>query len=100
MKLESRRISKTAAITPPEILNGSTPENWLSFSFRYGGIGMTNVRQSGVYRRDGWEFNFRPFLKQFLFSQRGSCYTAWAKNRTNLRNSTVGKIKIIQELEN
>jgi len=55
-----------------------------------------NLIRSGHYRLMGYSFDFRPFLKKYLYKQYGQWHEAYAPNKTTLRQVTYGKIdKII-----
>lgn len=98
MKLESYKFSTSATPTPPDILSGRTPEQFLAEKYQQGCMfGLDHLQKSGVYLLAGWSFNFRPFMKQFLVKQHDEWHEVWAMNKTSLRKSLYGRIEKIVE---
>ena len=58
-----------------------------------------NLIRFGCYKLMGYQYDFRPFLKKYLYKQYGSWYEAYAPNKTLLRQVTYGRIEQIIELE-
>jgi len=97
--MDSVKFSSCATSNPPDILEGLEPEAFLTkkynskFSF-----GLNNLHKSGVYKENGWAFNFRPYLKRYVFKQYDQWHEIFAPNKTALRASICGKILKIVEL--
>lgn len=60
-------------------------------------FGVDNITRNGVYREMGYKYDFRPFLRHFVYKQYGSWYESYAINKTNLRHLVYGKIDAIIE---
>lgn len=99
-KLTSYKFSSTATDTLPNILNGKTTMEFLQSKFQKGCMfGLDNLQKSGVYRFMGWEFDFRPYMKNFIVKQYGNWQECWAPNKTSLRRSMYGRIEKIVEIQ-
>lgn len=72
---------------------------WIKARYQDGGyqFGLDNLKSYGVYRLQGWNFNFRPYLKRFVYLQYGQWQECHAPNRTLLRKVVHGKIDQILE---
>lgn len=57
-----------------------------------------NLIRYGYYRLMGYQYNFRPHLKKFLYKQYGDWQEAYAPNKTALRKAVYGRIDKIVEL--
>jgi hypothetical protein len=55
---------------------------------------------SGCYKSLGYLYDFRPFLKRFVYKQYGTWSEAYAPNKTALRRVVHGKIDEIFEVPN
>ena len=67
--------------------------NYISFQ----NFGNDNLRKEGIYKLNGWAFDFRPFMKRYLVNQYGQWQEYYAPNKSLLRKSTYGKITEIIE---
>ena len=73
----------------PEIEN---PNEWLKKNY----INSDNVSRYGYYKLMGYQFNFRPYLKLYIYKQYEQWSEIYAPNKTMLRKKVYGKIdKII-----
>jgi hypothetical protein len=57
-----------------------------------------NLIRSGVYKLMGYVYDFKPYLKKYLYKQYGDWQEAYAPNKTTLRKVVYGKIDKIIEL--
>ena len=57
-----------------------------------------NLIRFGHYKLMGYKYDFRPFLKLYLYKQYGQWNEAFAPNKTTLRNVIGGTITQIKEL--
>lgn len=57
-----------------------------------------NLINYGCYKLMGYKYDFRPFLKLFLYKQHGQWREAFAPNKTILRKVIFSKIDQIKEL--
>ncbi len=57
-----------------------------------------NLLKYGVYRLMGYEYNFRPYLKKYLYKQYGGWVEVYAPNKTLLRRTIYGRINKIVEI--
>ena len=93
MEIQGHKFSECAAEICPDVLQGKTPGVWLKGKYTKGCIfGLEDLKRTGFYRIDGWEFYFGAYLKQFIIRQWGSYEKQYAPNKTALRNSTFGRI--------
>lgn len=60
--------------------------------------GNDNLMRSGVYKLMGYAYNFRPYLKQFVYKQYGSWHEIFAPNKTTVRKIIYGSIDKIVEV--
>lgn len=58
-----------------------------------------NLLRFGYYKLMGYLYDFKPYLKKYLYKQYGSWHEVYAPNKTLLRQATYGKIDKIIELE-
>lgn len=56
-----------------------------------------NLIRYGCYKSMGYSYDFRPYLKQFLYKQYGIWHEAYAPNKTTLRKVIYGRIDEIIE---
>lgn len=52
----------------------------------------------GYYNLLGYRYDFRPYLKKYLYKQYGVWHEVYAPNRTKLRSVIYGKIDKIVEI--
>ena len=57
-----------------------------------------NLINYGYYKLMGYRYDFRDYLKKYLYKQRGSWAEAYAPNKTKLRSVIFGKIDRIIEI--
>lgn len=97
--MDKFKFSETATPKPPDIFAKMTPTDFLKSKYDSGCIfGRDQLCNYGTYKLMGWEFDFRPYLKQYVIEQYGTLSKVWAPNRTNLRKAIYGKINILCEL--
>lgn len=95
------KFSDTATPTPP----GQMPEThqeaiaWVKNKYADGGyqFGLDNLTRHGVYKLSGWCFNFKPYLKRFVYLQYGQWHECHAPNKTLMRKVVHGRIDQILE---
>jgi hypothetical protein len=61
-------------------------------------FGAYNIKSDGIYMEMGWKYDFRPFLKRYVYKQYGSWHESYAINKTNLRKLIHGRIDKIIEI--
>jgi len=54
----------------------------------------------GYYKTMGYTYDFRPYLKRYVYKQYGEWREAYAPNKKKLREVTYGRIEEIVELKN
>ena len=75
----------------------SDPKEFLKRAYVAGFTNNDNLIRYGAYRRMGYRYDFKAFMKQYVYKQYDSWYEAWAPNKTLLRQVIGGKItKIVQ----
>jgi hypothetical protein len=57
-----------------------------------------NLLSQGVYLLMGYRYDFKPFLKRFIYKQHGTWTEVYAPNKTKLRAAVYGTINEIVEL--
>jgi len=57
-----------------------------------------NLVRFGYYKSMGYLYDFKPYLKKYLYKQYGSWSKAYAPNKTLLRQVIGGRIEQIIEL--
>jgi len=57
-----------------------------------------NLIKYGCYRLMGYSYDFKPYLKKYLYKQYGNWTEAYAPNKTLLRSVIYGNIDKIIEL--
>jgi hypothetical protein len=61
-------------------------------------INNNNLIHHGCYKLMGYSYDFKPYLKKYLYQQYGNWQEAYAPNKTRLRQVIYGKIDKIIEL--
>ena len=61
--------------------------------FKTGGMSFNGeqIRDTGFARLMGYRYDFRPFVKKFIYKQYGQWHEAFAPNKTALRKATYGR---------
>lgn len=62
-------------------------------------FGIQVLLSNGIYKVGGYVYDFRPYLKRFVYKQYGSWTEAYAPNKTSLRKIIYGKIDEIVEVK-
>lgn len=57
-----------------------------------------NIINYGCYKLMGYKYDFRPYLKKYVYKQYDSWFEAYAPNKTKLRSVIFGKIDKIIEI--
>jgi len=91
-------FSETAKEKPK--IKGKSPEYFLinlyenPFNFGY-----MNVKQTGIYRLLGWAFDFRPFLRKYVYKTYAyGLEEGYFLNKTSLRKNAGSKVLYIKEI--
>lgn len=58
----------------------------------------SNLIQYGCYKLMGYKYDFKPYLKKYLYKQHGQWSEAYAPNKTKLRAVVYGNVEKIIEL--
>jgi hypothetical protein len=61
-------------------------------------FGLHNLQDEGIFLLMGRAYDFRPYLKKFVYKSHGSWREIYAPNKTLLRKSMFRKIDKIVEL--
>lgn len=97
----ARKFSTCASETMPDFMPETEAEavEWVRAKYQDGGyqFGLDNLMSQGHYRLQGWAFDFRPFLKKYVYRQYEQWYQCYAPNRTLLRAVVHGRIVQILE---
>lgn len=62
-------------------------------------FGIDNLMRFGVFKLMGYKYDFRSYLKKYLYKQYGNWIEVYAPNKTYLRKAVYGKIDKIVELK-
>lgn len=96
---EIRVYDFTGRATEENKTSFENPEQFLKEKFNGGcNFGTENLMRYGVYKLMGWAYDFKPFLKSFLYKQNGEWTEIYAPNKTLLRKSIYGRIDKIVEI--
>jgi hypothetical protein len=71
----------------------------VDFLNRSYGISNYDLISHGYYKLMGYLYDFKPYLKRFIYKQYGSWQEAYAPNKTTLRKVIYGRIDEIIELK-
>lgn len=94
------KFSSTATSDQPNILQNKSAEQFIKEKYQNQfNFGTNNLIKTGFYKIMGWRFDFRPFLKKFLYKQYGQWTEIYAPNKTAVRTVTYGRIDKIVELK-
>lgn len=80
-------------------LRPQLPVDFLEKAYVRGYTNNHDLISYGYYKLLGYLYDFRPYLKKYLFKQYGSWHEAYAPNKTKLRSVIDGKIDKIIELK-
>ncbi len=91
------KFSECATDTPPKIKG--TIENFLKKKlFNPFEFGHYNLRNTGIYRLSGWAFDFRGYLKEYVFKTNYSIEEGYFINKTNIRKVVCTRVLWIREI--
>lgn len=90
------KFSTSATETAPDITAGHLIKQMKDGS-RYT-FGNDDLLRDGVFKLNGWAFDLREELNQYLVKQYGSWQEYYAPNKTSLRALVYGRIDTIREL--
>ena len=105
-EVRAHKFSSTATEEKPNLnktlISGkkiTTVKDFLKFQYeRFHYFGTDNLMEYGVYKVHGWVFDFKPYLRRFVYKQYGGWSEAYAPNKTALRKVVYGRIDEIREL--
>ena len=81
-------------------LRPKLPVDFLDRAYTRNYTNNSNLINYGYYKLMGYKYDFRPYLKKYLYKQYGNWREAYAPNKTKLRSAIFGKIDKIIEMEN
>ena len=61
-------------------------------------FGHINLRKDGIYRLHGWAFDFRGYLKRYVFKTNYGLEEGYFINKTNVRKVARTKVLWIQDI--
>lgn len=76
----------------------SDPKEFLKRAYVRFYTNNDNLIRFGYYKSMGYQYDFKPYLKKYLYKQYGSWSEAYAPNKTLLRQVIGGRIEQIIEL--
>jgi hypothetical protein len=89
----------TESATEAPTLEIKNPKEFLKTKYlSRDSFGLDNLQRDGLYKLQGWNYDFKPYLRQFLVLQYGQWRQYYAPNKTTLKASIYGNIDKIQEL--
>ena len=74
------------------------PQEFLKKAYERSYTNNNNLILYGYYKLRGYKYDFKPFLKKYLYKQYGSWREVYAPNKTLLRQVIGGRIEKIVEL--
>ena len=76
-----------ATVDHPSICNGKSIKDWLESKYKSScAFGIDNLT-NGVYKLGGWCFDFRPYMKKYIYKSECGIYTAYAPSVKGLRSA-------------
>lgn len=73
-------------------------KEFIEKSYSFGYTNNINLIKYGKYKTMGYEFNFKSYLKKYLYKQYGQWNECYAPNKTKLRKVIYGKVDKIIEI--
>lgn len=61
-------------------------------------FGVDNISSRAVYREMGWAYDFREYLRKFVYQKHGQWSQIYALNKANVRLLVGGRITKILEV--
>lgn len=98
MKTEILISGKPFVSHVDQTLTPSLPLDFLKRAYVRYFTNNENLIRYGHYKLMGFVYDFKPYLKKYLYKQYGSWSEAYAPNKTLLRSVLGGKIDKIIEL--
>lgn len=98
MKTEILISGKPFVSHVDQTLTPSLPLDFLKRAYVRYFTNNENLIRYGHYKLMGFVYDFKPYLKKYLYKQYGSWAEAYAPNKTLLRSVLGGKIDKIIEL--
>ena len=98
-KVNAWVFSETAEEKPK--LKGKSEEDFLInlYSNKFN-FGFMNLKETGIYRLMGWAFDFKPFLKKYVYKTRAyGLEEGYFLNKSDLRRLTGSRVLYIKEIE-
>jgi hypothetical protein len=96
-KVNVYKFSSSATEKPT--LEISNPLEFLNSKYQKGCFfGLDTLQRSGIYKLQGWIYDFKPFLNRYLVKQYGSWTEYYAPNKTKLRATIYGRIQEIHQI--
>lgn len=97
-KIRFYKFSTCATEMPPFYIDD--PKEFLLSKFsKENRFNNDNLSSYGIYKRAGWLYDFKPYLKKYLIKQYDQWNERYAPNKTMLRNATYGAIQNIIEIK-
>ena len=98
MNSETLIIGKPFVSHVDQTLYTSLPLAFLNTAYVRFFTNNDNLLKYGHYKLMGYVYDFKPYLKLYVYKQYGTWYEAYAPNKTLLRSVLGGKIdKIIEQ---
>lgn len=103
--MKTQTIKAYSFITDPDIKHirkdiEQNPEQFLKEKLTANNyaFGVSEITRSGVYKEMGYKYDFRPFLKKYVYKKYGSWSEMYSLNKTNLRKLVAGRVEKILEV--
>ena len=98
MNSEILIIGKPFVSHVDQTLSPSLPLDFLNKAYVRLYTNNDNLLKYGHYKLMGYVYDFKPYLKLYVYKQYGTWYEAYAPNKTLLRSVLGGRIdKIIEQ---
>jgi hypothetical protein len=97
-KVRFYKFSTSATETPPFYIDD--PKGFLLSKYtKQNRFNNDNLTKYGIYKRAGWLYDLKPYLKKYVVKQYDQWSESYAPNKTILRNVTYGTIQNIIEIK-
>lgn len=93
------KFSTTADDMPPS-LGIDTVQDFFLTQFTKYNHSINDLKQFGIYKLNGWAFDFKPFLRRYVYLTHGSWREMYAPNKQTVVNLTYGRVSEIVEIKN
>lgn len=82
-----------------DICNGLSPKEYLKTIYKHNTNScLSSLRTNGVIRSMGWEYDFKSYLKRYVYKLHNNWHECYAPNKVAVKTSTFGTVKEVIEI--